>query len=204
MTVSNVLIQKRQENAEPAWEIATLFPNQGAWSEADYLELDTNHLVELSHGFIEVLPMPSDRHQAIVGFLYAILLTFSQQLGGTVRLSPLRLRLWPGKIREPDLLYLASATDPRRQAQLWTGADLVVEVISPDDPDRDLVQKRLEYAQAGIPEYWIVDPRTETILVLELTGNSYHENGLYGRGDHAASASYPALKVNVSAALDAP
>ena len=37
----------------------------------------------------------------------------------------------------------------------------MVEVVSEDDPGRDLVTKRLEYAQAGIPEYWIVDPRKQ-------------------------------------------
>ena len=50
-----------------------------------------------------------------------------------------------------------------------TAPGLVVEVIGEDDPERDLVTKRLEYAQAGIPEYWIVDPRTDTIDVLRLT-----------------------------------
>jgi hypothetical protein len=36
--------------AEPAWEVALLFPNQGAWSEEEYLALDTNRLVEFTHG----------------------------------------------------------------------------------------------------------------------------------------------------------
>jgi len=120
-----------------------------------------------------------------------------------VRVAPLRLRLWPGKIREPDLLFLASATDPRRQNQLWTGADLVIEVVSPDDPARDLMTKRREYSQASIPEYWIVDPRTETILILHLDGASYREQS-YRRGEQAASVSFPALVVDISAALDAP
>ena len=82
--------------------------------------------------------------------------------------APLRLRLWREKIREPDLLFLADANDPRRQDAYWTGADLVIEVVSRDDPQRDLVTKRSEYAQAGIPEYWIVDPQTATITVLRL------------------------------------
>ena len=137
--------------AEPAWEVAFLFPAQGAWSEEDYLYLDTNHLVEFSDGNIEVLPMPSDKHQSIVFFLSALLGAFAQKMGGKVLFAPLRLRLWSEKIREPDLLFLADANDPRRQNAYWTGADLVIEVVSRDDPQRDLVTKRSEYAQAGIP-----------------------------------------------------
>lgn len=55
-------------------------------------------------------------------------------------------------------MVLRDANDLRRQDAYWTGADLAVEVVSEDDPGRDLITKRLEYAQAGIPEYWIVDP----------------------------------------------
>jgi len=202
MSIQEVLIEPSAQTTEPAWDIARLFPDQGAWSEADYLALDTNHLVEYSHGIVEVLSMPSDKHQSILGYLYTIFLAFAVETGGKVLFSPLRLRLWPGKIREPDLIFLASATDPRRQDQGWTGADLVVEVVSPDDPDRDLVTKRREYAQAAIPEYWIVDPRTDTILVLHLTGTAYAERR-YTRGDVALSVAFPKLVVDVSATLDA-
>ena len=188
---------------EPAWEVAFLFPAQGEWSEHEYLELDTNHLVEFSHGQIEVLPMPSDRHQAIVGFLFVIFLRLAQQIHGTVRIAPLRVLLWTGKIREPDLVFLRSARDPRRQEQYWTGADLVVEVVSPDDRQRDHVTKRLEYAKAGIPEYWIVDPQSELILVLQLDEDRYVEHGRFGRGAVATSARYTGLAVDVAAALDA-
>src|SRR3954465_7048406 len=61
--------------AEPAWEIARLFPAQGNWSEQDYLSLthDTNWLVEFSDGSIEVLPMPKTSHQLIVQFLNNLL-----------------------------------------------------------------------------------------------------------------------------------
>ena len=80
-------------NGEPAWEVATLFPAQGAWSEEEYLSLDTNHLVEFSHGHIEVLPMPSDKHQSIVFFLSALLGAYARKIGGKVLFAPLRLRL---------------------------------------------------------------------------------------------------------------
>jgi hypothetical protein len=54
---------------EPTWEVAYLFPTQGSWSEEDYLSLHTNQLVEFSHGFLEVLPMPTTSHQLLVLYL---------------------------------------------------------------------------------------------------------------------------------------
>ncbi|MFZ1769975.1 MAG: Uma2 family endonuclease [Caldilinea sp.] len=196
------------EWAEPAWDVALLFPNQGAWSVGEYLALETNRLVEFSHGSIEVLPMPSDRHQSIVAYLFGILLAYAQQTGGKVLFAPFRLQLWPGKLREPDLVFLAAADDPRREDPFWNGADLVVEVVSPDDPHRDLVTKRFEYARAGIPEYWIVDPRDESITVLHLadeqSASPYAEHGRFSRGDMADSPSFEKLVFDVTAVFDAP
>src|SRR5689334_1874676 len=57
------------EGAEPAWDIARLFPLQGYWDEDDYLSLDTNYLVEFTDGFVEVLSMPKPSHQRIVQHL---------------------------------------------------------------------------------------------------------------------------------------
>src|SRR5687767_15399448 len=73
MPFPDTTAQTIEAQAEPAWEIATIFPLQGAWSEADYLSLNTNHLVEFSHGRVEVLPMPTQSHQLIVLFLYRLL-----------------------------------------------------------------------------------------------------------------------------------
>lgn len=93
-----------------------------------------------------------------------------QQIGGKVLVAPLRLRVRSGKFREPDILMLFSADDPRYQAAFWLGADLVVEIVSPDRPERDIEEKPRDYAEAGIPEYWIVNPLDETITVLTLAG----------------------------------
>ena len=199
MLASKSSIRSPDPWTEPTWDVALLFPAQGAWSEHEYLALDSNRLVEFSHGRLEVLSMPSDTHQSIVGFLYTVLLAFVQQTSGVVRFAPLRLRLWPGKIREPDLMLLRDANDPRRQDAYWTGADLVVEVVSEDDPDRDLITKRLEYAQAGIPEYWIIDPRNDTITVLRLVGDAYQSHGVFGPDDMATSVTLVGLTVPVRA-----
>src|SRR5262245_24669877 len=126
MAIANRRDAYPNEWTEPAWEVALLFPAQGAWSEEEYLTLDTNHLVEFSHGRIEVLPMPTESHQSIVAFLYAIFHDYARRTGGKVLFAPLRVRLWIGKVREPDLVFLASAHDPRRQEEYSTGADLVV------------------------------------------------------------------------------
>ena len=80
----------------------------------------------------------------------------------------------------------------------------MVEVVSPDDPDRDLVEKRTDYAEAGIPEYWIADPRDETLTVLVLHGEAYVEHGRYGRGETAASVLLEGFAAEVSEVFDAP
>src|SRR5271157_6019338 len=133
-----------------------ILDRQGSWTEEEYLSLTdhTTRLVEFTDGFLELLPMPTDYHQAIVQLLFAFD-GFLKPLGGRVRIAPLRLRIGKGKFREPDLLLLQSASDRRRQNRFWTGADLIVEVVSPDKPERDLVLKRQEYAAAGVAEYWI-------------------------------------------------
>ena len=80
--------------------------------------------------------MPTDRHQAILGYLHLLFMAFARRAGGTVRLAPLRLYVAPSRYREPDLLYLADPDDPRRSNPYWTGADLVVEIVSPDGEER--------------------------------------------------------------------
>ncbi len=180
-------------------------PLQGLWTEAQYLQL-TDHarlLIEFTDGRLEVPPMPTDRHQAISQCLFLALSPFVGALGGTVRFAPLRLRIREGKFREPDLLLVRDAGDPRRGNDYWRGADLVVEVVSPDDPERDTRVKRRDYAEAGIPEYWIVDPRDETITVLTLTGEEYAEHGVFSRGRQAESVCLNGFAVGVADVFDA-
>ena len=186
--------------AEPTWEIAQLFPAQGHWSAEEYLALDTNHLIEYSHGQLEVLPMPTQSHQLLVIALFELLRNFvrTRQLG-TVLLAPMRVQLWQGKFREPDILFMCTEHDDRRSDQFWQGADLVMEVVSPDDPRRDRVTKRREYAQTGIPEYWIVDPAQRSITVLTFDGQTYALHGEFEEGADATSVLLDGFNVSVRA-----
>jgi Uma2 family endonuclease len=182
-----------------------LAPLQGLWTEQQYLRLteQTNHLIEFTDGSIEVLPMPTSRHQTILLLLYERFKTAVQPIGGKVLVAPLRLRLHPGKFREPDILLLRSAGDPRYQDAFWLGADLVVEVVSPDRPERDTEEKVRDYAEAGIPEYWIVNPLNETITVLALEEQAYALHGIFHRGQRAISKLLDGFGIEVDEIFDA-
>ena len=103
----------------------------------------------------------------------------------------------------PDLLLVTDANDPRRRNDYWLGADLVMEVVSPDNPDRDLIDKREDYAEAGIPEYWIANPIAGTLTVLVLSGSEYREHGVFRPGEQADSPSLPGFSVDVKEMFDA-
>ena len=191
---------KTKDANELTWEIAQLFPAQGHWSEEEYLALDTNHLIEFSHGQLEILPMPTQSHQLLVIAFFELLRNFvrTRQMG-TVLFAPMRVQLWPGKYREPNILFMRTEHDDRRSDSYWEGADLVLEVVSPDDPQRDTVTKRREYAQAGIPEYWIVDPADVSISVLTLRGREYTLHGEFVAGETATSVLLNRFEVEVAA-----
>lgn len=190
-----------------AWKnfLFEAMPRQGTWTEEQYLAITdhTNRLIEFTDGCLEPLPMPTDHHQAILGYLFKAFDHFVEPRGGKVRFSGLRLQVRSGKFREPDLLLVRSANDPRRQNRFWTGADLALEVVSTDKPSRDLVDKRGDYAEGGVPEYWIVNPEDETILVLTLRDGTYAEAGTFRRGQSAPSVLLDGFAVDVTAVFDA-
>jgi Uma2 family endonuclease len=193
-----------EDEPEPTWGIAQLFPAQGHWSEEEYLALNTNHLVEYANGFLEFPSMPTAMHQMITAYLYGVLLALSTAHDlGRVLFAGLRVRLWPGQYREPDVVFMRKEHRARMGNRFWDGADLVMEVVSEGDEDRnrDLVEKREEYARAGIPEYWIVDPLEERITVLRLARKRYVVHGEFGKGATASSHLLPGFIVDVTAAL---
>src|SRR5258708_6853811 len=128
----------------PPWAIATLFPTQGHWSESEYLELSerTNRLIELSDGCVEVLDLPTKKHQQIVYFLHwSIREWINPQNLGEVISSPYPLRLDQGRFREPDVLFVFAEHASWFGEKFATGADLVIEVVS-EDRARDFEKKR--------------------------------------------------------------
>lgn len=189
------------------WELVTEFRRQGDWTERDYLSLGEEIRAELNTGCLEFLPKPTWIHAWIIDYLHDLLKAYvrPRHLGHTA-CSQVRVRTTPGQIREPDIVYLKPhrIRDPRQPSD---GADLIVEVVSEGYGDRvrDSDEKRAEYALAGIPEYWIVDPETETITVLTLQAGAtqYEVSGEYKPGQSAVSVLLPGFAVDVAACFAA-
>ena len=197
---------RHSRRGEPAWELLDEEPVRGRWTERDYLALNTNRRIELVDGTLEFLPMPTGVHEDVAEFLYKTLDRFTESRGlGKAKYAGIRVRQYDGKYRFPDVQFMRAEHDHRRTNECWIGADLAVEVVSEDDPNRDLVEKRAEYARTGIPEYWIADPRDRslTVLVLDDGADEYREAGRYGDGDVAPCVTLPGLTVDVTACFDA-
>jgi Uma2 family endonuclease len=185
-------------------EVLDLYPRQGHWTEADYFSLPDRPGYELNDGYLERLPMPTEEHQLIGGKLYRSLFAFAEQHNlGIAAYSGLRVRLWQGQVREPDVVFISRERYSNRGQKAWTAADLAIEIVSEDGEERDRVDKRLAYAKAGIPEYWIVDPFTQRIEILVLTEGKYHTHADLGRGDTAASITLKGFALPVSEIFDA-
>ena len=190
----------RSQRGEPVWEVAYCYPRQGDWNEADFLEFETaNFPAELVDGCLELLPMPTRTHQRLLRYLMGLLQSAVKPSSlGEVLFAPCPIRLAPGHLREPDLFVakLSESDEPPAAADvLW-----VLEIVSPGqlNRDRDLIEKRRDYAQARIPEYWIVDPIEETVTVLSLDGQSYRAHGEFKPGTVATSPLLPKFQINVT------
>lgn len=192
------------QEPEYAWEVATLYPEQGEWSEEEYLELTdhTNRRIEFTDGRLEFLPMPTEIHEALVRFLFLALYGFvDKKKLGEVYSNGIRLRIRPRKNRLPDIIFLHKNHFHARHNHVWDGADLVMEVVSDDPKDRirDYEQKLADYAEAKIAEYWIIDPDRQQVLVHRLDGDRYAVDGEFSRGQRAHSVLLEGFDVDVAA-----
>lgn len=131
---------------------------------------DEDTLAEWVDGEVVMYSPASRRHQEISFFLGQVVgLHVEQQRLGRVLLPPFQMKLAQSG-REPDLLFVANGhLDRLKETYLDGPADLVVEIVSPESAGRDRGEKFYEYEQAGIPEYWLIDPQTERVEFYQLT-----------------------------------
>ncbi len=179
--------------------VAELYPPQGEWSETYYFALpDTNRYVELSERRIIMPPHPTRSHQIAVEELYSYLRIFVLERNlGEVHIAPLPVRLWPGKIREPDIFFLSKEHSERAGEQVYGVPDIVIEILSSGTEQVDRGEKFFEYAKAGVGEYWLVDPRKQRMEVYILKGGIYELQERYDSGEKARSHLLSGFEVEV-------
>ncbi len=195
--------------AEPAYDFnyrdaTASMPEQGAWTWDDYLRLpDDGKRYEIIHGVLYVSPAPRLIHQFVVGRLTYFLTVFGleHQLGAVLP-APLDVLL-PGVADpvQPDVVVLASDNlSDVEGAQYFKGIpELVIEVLSPRTRRLDLDVKLKAYEQAGVPEYWIVDPQQRTVLLFNQQGHrGFQELGRFGGDDVVRSRMLAGFELKVA------
>ena len=201
--------RRRTARSRRSTEIVDLFPRQGHWTEADYMALpETNRIIELSEGRVVIPDMPTTSHQRVVGKLFRLMSDYTEaQNLGEVCVAPLRVRLWPGKFREPDIVFIHRDHDDRIEEDYWGVPNLIVEVISPRTQKSsgtehiDRVEKFFEYAKAGVQEYWLVNPTAGTIEIYVLLDGAYHLLSRWSNGEVARSKVLDGFEVPVEAVI---
>ncbi|MFM6731931.1 MAG: Uma2 family endonuclease [Microcystis panniformis] len=172
----------------------------------EYLQYEDNseEHYELFNGELVEMPPESGLNFEIANFLF---LKFASLVGHRrVRGHGLELEVkGEPKNRYPDLTIIREEhiklLSQRNTILLSMSPPLlVIEVVSPGEiqRERDYIAKRSQYQDCGIPEYWIVDPQTQTILVLELRGDTYTEIGNFINDDLVKSSIFSQLNLKVS------
>ena len=166
----------------------------------EFLALDeTDGKWELDDGVLYIMESGTPDHQFLIG---EIIWNFRNYLNGfdeppaqfyheiTTILSR-ELQRAP----EPDVVIILNRSRGIMGRSRVEGApDIVIEILS-TDRNRDLVRKRRIYAEAGVLEYWPIDPRNDTVTQLELRDGEYFERAILGSGDTLATPLLPGLSI---------
>ena len=160
------------------------WPVQGNWTYEDYCRLpEDGWTYEVIEGELLMSPAPRTIHQRCKGKIYVAMLLFVEKHDlGLVLDAPHDVML--EKLAtpvQPDILFIAKERLHIVKPERTEGApDLIVEVLSPWNWMADRQQKFNVYAEAGVKEYWIVDPEQRTIELFQLRGHQYMLTGKYG------------------------
>jgi Uma2 family endonuclease len=148
------------------------------YTYADYLTWDENERYEIIDGAAFMLATPSRIHQEISMALSAALYAYLQSKPCKVYPAPFSVRLFPAEdgsddtVLEPDITVVC---DPSKlDDRGCNGApDLIIEIISPSTARHDRLVKFNKYREAGVREYWTVDPEERMILTYLLKDGQY-------------------------------
>ncbi len=154
----------------------------------DFLERYDGIRSEWVQGEVVIMSPVSNIHQRIGNLLFRILSDFVETGDlGQVFQAEFQMKLPAHRAgREPDIFFIAHEKLAKLKTNYFDGpGDIVVEIISPESIERDRVTKFEEYQEAGVQEYWLIDPLNQQVNFFELnTQGQYHAayievNGTY-------------------------
>ena len=115
---------------------------------------------------------------------------------GRVFAAPLDVVLSPRRVVQPDVFFIAREREGSIGNYIAGAPDLTAEVISPGSWRRDRVDKKALYEQAGVKEYWILDPEAQAIEVFALVKGTYQLHCRTAEVESARSKLLPGFKVS--------
>ena len=178
-----------------------------SYTYADYLEWKFEERLELFRGRIYKLAAPNTKHQEVSGNLSNEIFNYLKGQTCRVFVAPYDVRL-PVKNRkkddevntvvQPDICVVCDKTKIDEKG--CCGApDLVVEILSPGNSRKEVRLKHELYEEAGVKEYWIIQPVEETVCIFLLNDqNKYEGARLCSTGDSINSSVVPGLIIHVA------
>ncbi len=150
---------------QPQPEITTL---------EQYENFPENRRLEVFEGVVYDMASPSQEHQTILTELLVSLRNYIRDKGGNRFVFPapfdVKLNDNPLTIVQPDLMIICDKG--KLDGKRCNGApDFIIEIVSPSNPSDDYIRKLYYYKNAGVREYWIVDPRRKMVTVNYFEGN---------------------------------
>ncbi|MDR1587042.1 MAG: Uma2 family endonuclease [Treponema sp.] len=144
----------------------------------DYLETDEDCRAEIIDGQLYVMSPPSRYHQSILGKLFVKIALFLEGKPYRVYPAPFGVRLFPKNDLSDDTYFEPDITVVCDLSKLDDRGcngppDMIIEIMSSSNRQNDMLVKFRKYLQAGVREYWIVDPDEKTVHACILDDNRY-------------------------------
>lgn len=150
-------------------------PVDGEYTVEDYYKLPEDERYELIDGYLFKMLVPTGLHQLIAGEIYRQIANFICDRNGKCLpfIAPVDVQLDRDNrtMVEPDVVILCDK-DKFLNRVIYGAPDFVLEVISPSTSRKDYTLKLAKYENAGVREYWIVDPYKERILIYNFDDES--------------------------------
>ncbi len=143
---------------------------QGEYTIEDYLAIPVDDRFELIDGVLFRMDSPTTTHQKIAGYLYHRIYGYIDDNDGDCQpfIAPVDVQLDcdDRTIVEPDVMILCDDTKDIRK-RIYGAPDFVAEVLSPSTRRKDMLLKLHKYGEAGVREYWMIDPEHGRIMVYQ-------------------------------------